>query len=333
MILPLLLSPDKIAITVTPLKLLQRDHVQEFEQYGIPSIAINHDTPSDKNIWNRVYTGAFRNLIVAPEQFFPEGGHISRLALMLKDQNFIKRIRFFFIDEAHFIITAGEPKPGKKFAFCTAYGKLAEVLLQLPVDVLVALFLATLPQEMLQRIIKSLNLPRDLMDTFMLTTNCPNVSHAVIPMVDSIKNFSNLDFLVSKPFHPPISYPPKSLIFIDHKLSTAAVARYLNTRLPEAVRRVFKFRHLHSSMSMEHNEMVFDEFRKPDGLVQGIVATRNCTRALLQKKPSLQGSMEALFEIECNMRSMTDIRSSRRIFSSMLRLEGLTIQIKGSTGG
>jgi len=58
---------------------------------------------------------------------------------------------------------------------------------------------------------------------------------------------------------------------------------------------------------------------------------RNCTRALLRKKPSLQGSMEALFEIECNMRTV--IWSSRRIFSSMSRLKGLTIQIKGSTGG
>ncbi|KAG2106209.1 uncharacterized protein F5147DRAFT_535419, partial [Suillus discolor] len=42
---PLLLSPDKpMAITVTPLKLLQKDHVKEFEEYGVRSIAINHDT-------------------------------------------------------------------------------------------------------------------------------------------------------------------------------------------------------------------------------------------------------------------------------------------------
>jgi len=47
-------------------------------------------------------------------------------------------IGFFFIDEAHF--TAGEPKPGEKLAFRTAYGKLAEVLLHLTVDVLVTLF-------------------------------------------------------------------------------------------------------------------------------------------------------------------------------------------------
>ncbi|KAG0697913.1 hypothetical protein DFH29DRAFT_1020596, partial [Suillus ampliporus] len=168
---------------------------------------------------------------------------------------------------------AGEPKAGEKLAFRAAYGNLAEVLVQLPLGVPVALFSATLSQLILQRIIKSLNLSKDITDTFMLTTNRPNISHAVIPMVDSIKNLSNLDFLVSVPFHLPMSYPPKSIIFIDHKLSTAAVARYLNTRLPEAVRRVFKFRHLHSSMSTEHNEMVFDEFRKPDGLVQGVVAT------------------------------------------------------------
>ncbi|KAG2050293.1 hypothetical protein BDR06DRAFT_866293, partial [Suillus hirtellus] len=58
--------------------------------------------------------------------------------------------------------------------FYAAYGKLAEVLLQLPVDVPVALFLATLPQPILQRIMKSLNLLKDLTDTFMLTTNRPN---------------------------------------------------------------------------------------------------------------------------------------------------------------
>lgn len=210
-----------------------------------------------------VSEGAFRNLLVAPEQFFPKGGHIQCLVLLLKDQNFVKWIGFFFfIDEAHFIITAGEPKAGEKLAFCAAYDNLAEVLMQLPLGVPVALFSVTLPQLMLQRIIKSLNLSTDITDTFMLTTNRPNISHTVIPMVNSIKNLSNLNFLVSVLFHLPMSYPPKLIIFIDHKLSTAAVARYLNTRLPEAVRHVFKFWHLHSSMSTEHNKMVFDKFRK-----------------------------------------------------------------------
>ncbi|KAG1871760.1 hypothetical protein DFJ58DRAFT_722505 [Suillus subalutaceus] len=61
MILPLLLSSKMMAIMVTPLKSLQKDHVKEFEEYGICSITIC----------------------------------------------FVNRIGFFFIDEAHFISTAG----------------------------------------------------------------------------------------------------------------------------------------------------------------------------------------------------------------------------------
>ena len=56
----------------------------------------------------RIATGSYQNLLVAPEQFFPEGGHIPRLALQLKDPKFAKRIGFFFVDEPHFIVTAGE---------------------------------------------------------------------------------------------------------------------------------------------------------------------------------------------------------------------------------
>ncbi|KAG2155301.1 uncharacterized protein EDB93DRAFT_1264911 [Suillus bovinus] len=272
MILPLLLSPDKIAITVTPLKLLQKDHVNEFVQYGIPSIAINHDTPHDKTLWNHIAAGHYKNLLVAPEQFFLEGGHIPRLALQLKDPTFSKCIGFFFVDKAHFIVTAGEAQIGKKLPFHPAYRKLTEVLIQLPVDVPVALFSATLPPQTLEKVLKSLNLLHDKMDIIKLSTNRPNIMHAVIPMLDSIKNFSNLDFLIPVPFHPLMSYPPKCLIFIDHKLSTAGVAQYLNGHLPEAVRCIFKFKHLHLSMSQEHNEMVFDDFQKPNGKYTLIMA-------------------------------------------------------------
>ncbi|OJA13232.1 hypothetical protein AZE42_08973 [Rhizopogon vesiculosus] len=39
----LFFSPNKMAIIVTPLKLLQKDNVNGFRQFGIPSSAINHD--------------------------------------------------------------------------------------------------------------------------------------------------------------------------------------------------------------------------------------------------------------------------------------------------
>ncbi|KAG2159144.1 uncharacterized protein EDB93DRAFT_1060187, partial [Suillus bovinus] len=75
-ILPLLLSSDKMAITVTPLQLPQKDRVKEFEEYGIRSIAINHDTPHDKTLWSEVFVTCLRGQLVAPEQFFRDGGHI-----------------------------------------------------------------------------------------------------------------------------------------------------------------------------------------------------------------------------------------------------------------
>ncbi|EIW77553.1 hypothetical protein CONPUDRAFT_156769 [Coniophora puteana RWD-64-598 SS2] len=52
MILPILFgNPSKIAITISPLKLLQASHVSLFQSFGIPTIRINQDTPDDKNLW------------------------------------------------------------------------------------------------------------------------------------------------------------------------------------------------------------------------------------------------------------------------------------------
>src|ERR1700693_2328340 len=98
-----------------------------------------------------ISAGRYKNLLVAPEQFFPEGGHIPHLTLQLKDPTFSKRIGFFFIDEAHFIVTAGEAQISEKLPFRPAYRKLAEVLIQLPMDVPVALFSTTLPLQTLEK--------------------------------------------------------------------------------------------------------------------------------------------------------------------------------------
>ncbi|KAG1730220.1 hypothetical protein EDD22DRAFT_853025 [Suillus occidentalis] len=76
-----------------------------------------------------VSAGAFRNLLVASEQFFPEGGHSTSRAAA-EGSKFRQTDWFFFSmasHEAHFIITAGEPK--------AAYGNLAEVLVQFPLGV------------------------------------------------------------------------------------------------------------------------------------------------------------------------------------------------------
>ncbi|RXW23982.1 hypothetical protein EST38_g1897 [Candolleomyces aberdarensis] len=51
MVLPALLSPGSISLVVSPLKKLQEMQVIEFQAYGILALAINEDTPNDKNLW------------------------------------------------------------------------------------------------------------------------------------------------------------------------------------------------------------------------------------------------------------------------------------------
>ena len=51
MILPCLLDPVSISMVVSPLKRLQILQVREFERYGIKTVAINEDTPSDLELW------------------------------------------------------------------------------------------------------------------------------------------------------------------------------------------------------------------------------------------------------------------------------------------
>ncbi|KAJ7906896.1 hypothetical protein B0H13DRAFT_1464065, partial [Mycena leptocephala] len=51
-ILPVLsLSKTSVVITVSPLRLIQDNHVAEFTKYGIQSIAINYFTPEDETLW------------------------------------------------------------------------------------------------------------------------------------------------------------------------------------------------------------------------------------------------------------------------------------------
>ncbi|OAX30832.1 hypothetical protein K503DRAFT_704748 [Rhizopogon vinicolor AM-OR11-026] len=66
-----------------------------------------------------------------------------------------KRVGFFFVDEPHSIVTAGDAHTDEKLPFRAAYGKLAEVLIQLPVSIPVALFSATLPPVMLEKVLQS----------------------------------------------------------------------------------------------------------------------------------------------------------------------------------
>src|SRR6266436_6086591 len=91
-------------------------------------------------------------------------------------------------------------------------------------------FSATLPPLVKLFIHSDLHMKDSHTDEINLCTNWPNIMQAVIPMVGNISNLSNLDLLVPVPYHPPMALLQRGIIFLDHKLSTAKVADYLNDR-------------------------------------------------------------------------------------------------------
>ena len=50
-LIPLLLRPNFVSITISLLKRLQTTQVLQSERYGIKTIAINEDTPNDEALW------------------------------------------------------------------------------------------------------------------------------------------------------------------------------------------------------------------------------------------------------------------------------------------
>jgi len=212
----------------------------------------------------------FKNIFCAAERFFPIHGHIPPLARLLKTPSFASSIGLFLIDEGHFIATASQSQ-GKEPPHQPAYGKLHDVQVQLPTSTPCGIFSATLPPPV-KSIICSDICMKDTIE-INLCTNQPNIMQAVIPMIGNIGNLRNLDLLIPTSYHPPMALLQRGIIFIDHKLSTAKVADYLNGRCPPGLQEIAPFRHLHSGMSRDYIDMVYDTFKHPDSHIRMIVTT------------------------------------------------------------
>ncbi|KAJ7611076.1 P-loop containing nucleoside triphosphate hydrolase protein [Mycena polygramma] len=271
MILPVLsLGKDAIVITISPLRLIQDNHVVEFEKYGIKSIAINCYTPKDQALWKAIETHArFQHYSVSPEQCGPYQGHIPHFAKLLHDPKWAKRIKLLQIDEAHFVATAGQAK-GKEGAFRPSFSDLGERLrVHLPSSTPVTAYSASIPPEIASLLIKTLRMDPKNTIKLEFTTNRPNLVHAVIAMVGTIDNFANCEFL--------LNVTTKSMVFLDNKKKSAKLARHLNSKLSPAIAKKEPFRHYHSSMSKPYLEATVDSFKQSNGDVKCLIATESAS--------------------------------------------------------
>lgn len=92
-------------------------------------------------------------------------------------------------------------------------------------------------------------------------------------MIGDISNFDNLNFLVPKPYHPPMAPLYKAIIFIDSKIYSGQLTNHLLSRFPEEQQMFRPVRHLHSDMSKAHISDAYLSFKDPNGMCRILVAT------------------------------------------------------------
>ncbi|KAF8432233.1 P-loop containing nucleoside triphosphate hydrolase protein, partial [Boletus edulis BED1] len=261
--IPILLRPNSISITISPLKRLQVTQVSESENYGIRTVAINEDTPNDPGLWESIRRGDYQHLIISPEQLTLLNGHLPRLARFLRqDQSFRTKISWVHVDEAHNIYTAGLPHHGEA-AFRPAYSKLGELRVLLSKGTPFQVLSATLPPHILSAIMRELMISPNHV-TLQLSSNRPNITYATTPLIGSLRNYRNLNCLIPDDFQPPMDIP-KTLVFHDSKQDATNAAMYTDSRLPKQLRNRGIVKHYHSDMSAEYLEQTYKDFSHPNG--------------------------------------------------------------------
>lgn len=187
---------------------------------------------------------------------------------LLEDLAFCARIKCINYDEAHFIVTAGEPdKQGNVFR--PEYAKGSEILIRLSLGTPCSLYSATMPPEVLGQIMKSLRLPTNTTRTsyINLTTNRHNLSFAIQKASHPLSNLSNLDFIIPSAYHPPMARSKKTLIFVNSTDTANALMTRFNKRLPGYAQRIY------SALSLEFKDQLIDEFTNSTGTNPVLIAT------------------------------------------------------------
>jgi superfamily II DNA helicase RecQ len=220
-----------------------------------------------------VQAGDFNILIVQPEQLQTYKGHLPRLAQVLRNSQLPKMIKRVHVDEAHSIYTAGIPLYGQP-AFRPAWGNLGELRLLLPKTIPVQALSGTFPPHITRCVTEKLLFLSDYV-TIALISNRPNITYATHPIVGSLSNFRNLQFLVpehgNKTFDP--KFIPKTIIFFDNVQEATNATNYLNSLFPETMQHSRFVKHYHSKMSSEYLESTFQDFASPDGTTRILCAT------------------------------------------------------------
>lgn len=205
-------------------------------------------------------------------------GHLPRLArLIQQERSFVKLIKRVFVDEAHFIHSAGAAQYGLP-AFRPAWGRLGEFRIKLGKAVPVQALSGTQPPHIKSLIINSLLLNKSDFLALKLTSNRPNIIYATHRIAGELSDFRNLDFLI--PANCPLDFRPrKTVVFHDDSEECANAAMYLDHRLHSSQWDTGIVQHYHGKMSTEYLTHVYEDFSNTNGTCRILHATSGASTA------------------------------------------------------
>jgi len=207
-------------------------------------------------------------------------GHMPRLARLIeKDRQFRKRIVRLHIDEAHSIHTAGLEHYGIP-AFRPAWGRLDRLRIKLSKSLTVQALSGTQPPHIKKKIIEHLLFDEEKLCSIKLSSNRPNMTYAMHPIVGELSDFRNLDFLIPEPC-PPNLQLSKTLLFHDNLNECTAAALHVKNRLPKELRSKGIVKHYHGGMSKRYLTKVYEDFSNPEGACRILHATEGASTVSL----------------------------------------------------
>jgi len=294
-ILPMLLRPGSISITVSPLKRLMASQAEELGRYGVRAAIVNEDTSHDPKLFDAILDGYYDHVHISPEQLERHGGHFTRFYHLLDKPNFRQRIRAINIDEGH---EAGRAAPGLN-NFRSSYARLSAFRLKLPRNVPFVILSATLPCHIVSPL-SSLLLLKDAKE-IQLCLNRPNIYYAVQPLISGTKDFRNLSLLIPVTANL-LGSLRKTIIFFDDKHELDGACYYLRNQYSQLMDPASGKDHIHSTaralvmgyhsdMSPSYLQSTYENFNSPQGACKILCATACAAMVSPIKTPSCACTM------------------------------------------
>lgn len=194
--------------------------------------------------------GDYRVLIINPELLTQSEGEMNKL---LQKSTFTSQLLNVIFDEGHCVSTWS--------SFRSAYSRVGMLRYVLP-DTPFYIASATLPPQILNDVLDTLNMKRSKTHFMMYSNDRQDIHIMVQEMQSAVKSYEDLAFLIPEGWSedsPPLG---KFLVFFDSISDTEGAVRYLRSRLPSHLAK--RIRWFHATMTPDFRDEHLEKFRESE---------------------------------------------------------------------